>query len=51
MEKLNLEVDKRRESQVVPIQDTSIEIWDSKYRLKTKDGAPLIVQLKILTSA
>ncbi|CAH0537461.1 adenosylcobalamin-dependent ribonucleoside-diphosphate reductase [Vibrio marisflavi] len=41
MEKLNLEVDKRRESQVVPIQDTSIEIWDSKYRLKTKDGAPI----------
>ncbi len=22
----------------IPLQDTSLDIWDKKYRLKTKDG-------------
>ncbi|WP_323877926.1 adenosylcobalamin-dependent ribonucleoside-diphosphate reductase [Aeromonas hydrophila] len=26
-------------SRLIPLQDTSFEIWDSKYRLKSKDGA------------
>ncbi|MGU5582184.1 adenosylcobalamin-dependent ribonucleoside-diphosphate reductase [Aeromonas hydrophila] len=25
----------------IPLQDTSFEIWDSKYRLKSKDGVPI----------
>lgn len=25
----------------IPLQETSLEIWDSKYRLKSKDGAPI----------
>ena len=25
----------------VPFQDASLDIWDSKYRLKTKDGSPV----------
>ncbi len=25
----------------IPMQDTSLEIWDTKYRLKTKDGQPI----------
>ena len=25
----------------IPIQATSLDIWDTKYRLKTKDGEPL----------
>ena len=25
----------------VPMQATSYEIWDSKYRLRTKDGEPV----------
>jgi ribonucleoside-diphosphate reductase alpha chain len=24
-----------------PLQETSFEIWDSKYRLKSKDGVPI----------
>lgn len=26
---------------LIPLQDTSFEIWDSKYRLKSKDGVPI----------
>ncbi|MGY3930907.1 ribonucleoside-diphosphate reductase [Aeromonas encheleia] len=26
---------------LIPMQETSLEIWDSKYRLKSKDGAPI----------
>ncbi|WP_421213910.1 adenosylcobalamin-dependent ribonucleoside-diphosphate reductase [Aeromonas dhakensis] len=25
----------------IPLQETSVEIWDSKYRLKSKDGTPI----------
>ena len=25
----------------IPVQATSLDIWDTKYRLKTKDGKPL----------
>ena len=25
----------------IPLQDASMDIWDTKYRLKTKDGAPV----------
>ncbi|MDM5119548.1 adenosylcobalamin-dependent ribonucleoside-diphosphate reductase [Aeromonas hydrophila] len=28
-------------SRQIPLQDTSFEIWDSKYRLKSKDGVPI----------
>lgn len=28
-------------SRLIPLQDTSFEIWDSKYRLKSKDGVPI----------
>lgn len=28
-------------SRLIPQQDTSFEIWDSKYRLKSKDGVPI----------
>lgn len=28
-------------SRFIPLQETSLEIWDSKYRLKSKDGAPI----------
>ncbi|MDX2124436.1 MAG: adenosylcobalamin-dependent ribonucleoside-diphosphate reductase [Aeromonas hydrophila] len=28
-------------SRLIPLQDTSSEIWDSKYRLKSKDGVPI----------
>ncbi|MFM5338167.1 adenosylcobalamin-dependent ribonucleoside-diphosphate reductase [Aeromonas enteropelogenes] len=28
-------------SRLIPLQETSLEIWDSKYRLKSKDGAPV----------
>ncbi|OEG04104.1 ribonucleoside-diphosphate reductase, adenosylcobalamin-dependent [Aeromonas caviae] len=28
-------------SRQIPLQETSLEIWDSKYRLKNKDGAPI----------
>lgn len=27
-------------SRQIPLQETSLEIWDSKYRLKSKDGTP-----------
>ena len=26
---------------LIPLQETSFEIWDSKYRLKSKDGVPI----------
>ncbi|NEX90864.1 adenosylcobalamin-dependent ribonucleoside-diphosphate reductase [Aeromonas rivipollensis] len=28
-------------SALIPMQETSLEIWDSKYRLKSKDGTPI----------
>ncbi|MGL4251823.1 MAG: adenosylcobalamin-dependent ribonucleoside-diphosphate reductase [Aeromonas sp.] len=28
-------------SRLIPMQETSLEIWDSKYRLKSKDGTPI----------
>ncbi|QXA17207.1 adenosylcobalamin-dependent ribonucleoside-diphosphate reductase [Aeromonas sp. FDAARGOS 1403] len=28
-------------SRHIPLQETSLEIWDSKYRLKSKDGTPI----------
>ncbi|HHW4402242.1 TPA: adenosylcobalamin-dependent ribonucleoside-diphosphate reductase [Aeromonas hydrophila] len=28
-------------SRLIPLQDTSFEIWDSKYRLKSKDGVAI----------
>ncbi|WP_026080392.1 adenosylcobalamin-dependent ribonucleoside-diphosphate reductase [Aeromonas hydrophila] len=28
-------------SRLIPLQDTSFEIWDSKYRLKSKDGVSI----------
>ncbi|MBO0406836.1 adenosylcobalamin-dependent ribonucleoside-diphosphate reductase [Aeromonas hydrophila] len=28
-------------SRLIPLQETSFEIWDSKYRLKSKDGVPI----------
>ncbi|MFQ2430856.1 adenosylcobalamin-dependent ribonucleoside-diphosphate reductase [Aeromonas caviae] len=28
-------------SRQIPLQETSLEIWDSKYRLKSKGGAPI----------
>ena len=28
-------------SRLIPLQDTSFEIWDCKYRLKSKDGVPI----------
>ncbi|MCZ0752981.1 adenosylcobalamin-dependent ribonucleoside-diphosphate reductase [Aeromonas enteropelogenes] len=28
-------------SRLIPLQETSLEIWDSKYRLKSKDGVPV----------
>ncbi|MFE8727980.1 adenosylcobalamin-dependent ribonucleoside-diphosphate reductase [Aeromonas hydrophila] len=28
-------------SRLIPLQDTSFEIWDSKYRLKSKDDVPI----------
>ncbi|WP_323066050.1 adenosylcobalamin-dependent ribonucleoside-diphosphate reductase [Aeromonas jandaei] len=28
-------------SRLIPLQETSLEIWDSKYRLKSKDGHPV----------
>ncbi|GKR00165.1 adenosylcobalamin-dependent ribonucleoside-diphosphate reductase [Aeromonas hydrophila] len=28
-------------SRLIPLQDTSFEIWDNKYRLKSKDGVPI----------
>lgn len=28
-------------SGLIPLQETSLEIWDSKYRLKSKDGTPI----------
>lgn len=28
-------------SDLIPLQETSLEIWDSKYRLKSKDGDPI----------
>ena len=31
-----------------PLQETSLEIWDSKYRLKSKDGAPSTVHRRDL---
>lgn len=29
---------KTKKTQEIPFQDASVDIWDKKYRLKTKDG-------------
>ena len=29
----------------IPLQETSYEIWDTKYRLKRKDGSPLDLEM------
>ena len=31
----------RRDTASVPMQETSLDIWDKKYRLQTKDGKPV----------
>ena len=35
--------DRKKESETrdLPLQETSLDIWDKKYRLKTKDGTPV----------
>ena len=30
-----------RDATAIPLQETSLDIWDKKYRLKTKDGQPV----------
>ncbi|MBF0283793.1 MAG: adenosylcobalamin-dependent ribonucleoside-diphosphate reductase [Magnetococcales bacterium] len=35
-----------REPETVPMQPASLDIWDKKYRLKTKDGQPLDLDLE-----
>lgn len=29
----------------IPLQETSLDIWDTKYRLKSKDGTPIDLQI------
>ncbi|WP_108653040.1 adenosylcobalamin-dependent ribonucleoside-diphosphate reductase [Dongshaea marina] len=41
MAKSNLVLESEMDVQPVPFQETSVEIWDGKYRLKTKDGEPI----------
>ncbi|MGY3871108.1 adenosylcobalamin-dependent ribonucleoside-diphosphate reductase [Aeromonas crassostreae] len=41
MAKSNPVLESGSESALIPLQETSLEIWDSKYRLKSKDGAPI----------
>jgi ribonucleoside-diphosphate reductase alpha chain len=41
MAKSNPVLESELGSRLIPLQETSIEIWDSKYRLKSKDGAPI----------
>ena len=41
MAKSNPVLESELGSRLIPMQETSLEIWDSKYRLKSKDGAPI----------
>lgn len=41
MAKSNSVLESELGSYQIPLQETSLEIWDSKYRLKSKDGAPI----------
>ncbi len=41
MAKSNPVLESELGSGLIPLQETSLEIWDSKYRLKSKDGAPI----------
>jgi len=41
MAKSNLVLEAQTDAPVIPLQETSREIWDTKYRLKTKDGQPI----------
>lgn len=33
----------------IPLQETSLDIWDTKYRLKSKDGSPIDLQIDDIT--
>ncbi|MGY3949591.1 ribonucleoside-diphosphate reductase, adenosylcobalamin-dependent [Aeromonas allosaccharophila] len=41
MAKSNPVLESELGSRFIPMQETSLEIWDSKYRLKIKDGTPI----------
>ncbi|WP_434665820.1 adenosylcobalamin-dependent ribonucleoside-diphosphate reductase [Aeromonas sp. NJAU223] len=41
MAKSNPVLDSETGTGLIPLQETSLEIWDSKYRLKRKDGTPI----------
>ncbi|MGY3858820.1 adenosylcobalamin-dependent ribonucleoside-diphosphate reductase [Aeromonas intestinalis] len=41
MAKSNPVLDSESGTGLIPLQETSLEIWDSKYRLKRKDGTPI----------
>lgn len=41
MAKSNPVLESEAGSRLIPFQETSLEIWDSKYRLKSKDGHPV----------
>lgn len=41
MAKSNPVLESELGSRLIPMQETSLEIWDSKYRLKSKDGTPI----------
>ncbi|QNF14529.1 adenosylcobalamin-dependent ribonucleoside-diphosphate reductase [Aeromonas jandaei] len=41
MAKSNPVLENEAGSRLIPLQETSLEIWDSKYRLKSKDGHPV----------
>ncbi|RQM77816.1 adenosylcobalamin-dependent ribonucleoside-diphosphate reductase [Aeromonas jandaei] len=41
MAKSNPVLESEAGSRLIPLQETSLEIWDSKYRLKSKDGHPV----------
>ncbi|MFB2907309.1 adenosylcobalamin-dependent ribonucleoside-diphosphate reductase [Aeromonas jandaei] len=41
MAKSNPVLESEAGSSLIPLQETSLEIWDSKYRLKSKDGHPV----------
>ncbi|WAG09222.1 adenosylcobalamin-dependent ribonucleoside-diphosphate reductase [Aeromonas jandaei] len=41
MAKSNPVLESELGSRLIPMQETSLEIWDSKYRLKSKDGHPV----------
>ncbi|MFM4732403.1 adenosylcobalamin-dependent ribonucleoside-diphosphate reductase [Aeromonas salmonicida] len=41
MAKSNPVLESELGSHLIPLQETSLEVWDSKYRLKSKDGVPI----------